>query len=85
MNNEEIRKKEEIKSALEAMINGDFLQTSKHLLAVLCYRSERTAELPGTAADFIQRFPAREQKHRDRSRIRRQRGIGKVGVSGWER
>ena len=62
MNNEEIRKKEEIESALAAMIDGDFLETSKELLAVLDYRSERTANLPGTAEDFIQRFPARNRK-----------------------
>ena len=61
MNNEEIRKKEEIESALAAMSTGDFLENSKHLLAVLGYRSERTAELPGTAEDFIQRFPARNK------------------------
>ena len=61
MNNEEIRKKEEIESALEAMIDGDFLQTSKKLLAVLGYCSERTTTLPGTAEDFIQRFPARNR------------------------
>ena len=61
MNNEEIRKKEEIESALAAMIDDDLLETSKHLLAVLCYRSERTAELPGTADDFIRRFPARNR------------------------
>ena len=61
MNNEEIRKKEEIESALAAMIEGDFLETSKELLAVLDYRSERTAELPGTAEDFIQRFQARNR------------------------
>ena len=47
MNNEEIRKKEEIESALAAMIDGDFLETSKELLAVLDYRSERTAEPSG--------------------------------------
>ena len=58
MNNEEIRKKTEIESALAAMVDGDLLETSKELLAVLCYRSERTIELPGTAEDFIQRFPA---------------------------
>ena len=58
MNNEEIRKKEEIKSALAAIPTGDFLETSKELLAVLGYRSERTTKLPGTAEDFIQRFPA---------------------------
>ena len=61
MNNEEIRKKEAIESALAAMVDGDFLETSKELLAVLCYRSERTIELPGTAEDFIQRFPAPNQ------------------------
>ena len=61
MNNEEIRKKEAIESALAGMIDGDFLETSKKLLAVLCYRSERTIELPGTAEDFIQRFPAPNQ------------------------
>ena len=61
MTNEEIRKKEEIESALAAMIDGDFLETSKHLLAVLGYCSERTANLPGTAEDFIQRFQARNK------------------------
>ena len=61
MNNAEIRKKEEIESALATIIDGDFLQTAKDLLAVLGYRSERTAELPGTAEDFIQRFPARNR------------------------
>ncbi len=61
MNNEEIRKKEEIESALAAMIDNDFLETSKDLLAVLGYCSERTAELPGTAADFIRQFPARNR------------------------
>ena len=59
MNNEEIRKKGEIESALEAIVDGDFLETSKDLLAVLGYCSGRTANLPGTAEDFIQRFPAR--------------------------
>ena len=81
MNNEEIRKKEEIKSALAAMSAGDFLENSKHLLAVLGYCSERTAELPGTAEDFIQRFPAQEQKHRNGTGIPRQRGISKASVS----
>ena len=61
MNNEEVRKKTEIESALAGMIEGDFLEASKELLAVLCYRSERTVELPGTAEDFIQRFPARNE------------------------
>ncbi len=61
MNNEEIRKKQAIESALAAMIDGDFLEASKELLAVLGYRSERTVELPGKAADFIQRFPAQNK------------------------
>ena len=61
MNNEEIRKKEEIKSALAAMIDDDFLETSKDLLAALGYRSDRTANFPVTADDFIRRFPARNE------------------------
>ena len=61
MNNEEIRKKEEIESALAAMIDDDFLETSKDLLAVLGYHSDRTANFPVTADDFIRRFPARNK------------------------
>ena len=61
MNTEEIRKKEKIESALAALSTGDFLENTKHLLAVLGYCSERTVELPGTAGDFIQRFPARHK------------------------
>ena len=61
MNNEEISKKEEIESALAAMIDDDFLETSKELLAVLGYYSDRTANFPGTADDFIRRFPARNE------------------------
>ena len=53
MNTEEIRKKEEIESALAAIDTGDFLENAKHLLAVLGYCSERTLELPGTVDDFI--------------------------------
>ena len=49
MNNEEIRKKEEIESALAAMIDDDFLETSKELLAVLGYHSDRTANFPGNS------------------------------------
>ncbi len=61
MNNEEVRKKTEIKSALAGMVDDDFLEASKNLLAVLGYCSERTVELPGTTEDFIQRFPAQNQ------------------------
>ena len=75
MNTEEIRKKEKIESALAALSTGDFLENTKHLLAVLGYCSERTVELPGTAGDFIQRFPAQTQKHRNGTRIPQQRGI----------
>ena len=61
MNNEEIRKKQEIESALAAMIDDDFLETSRELLEVLGYCSARTANFPGTAEDFIRRFPARNE------------------------
>ena len=61
MNTEEIRKKEKIESALAAIATGDFLENTKHLLAVLGYCSERTLELPGTVDDFIQQFPARNR------------------------
>ena len=61
MNTEEIRKKKKIESALAALSTGDFLENAKHLLAVLGYCSERSVELPGTAQDFIQRFPARNK------------------------
>ena len=61
MNNEEIRKKEEIESALAAMADDDFLKTSKELLAILGYRSDRTANFPVTADHFIRRFPARNR------------------------
>jgi hypothetical protein len=61
MNTEEIRKKEKIESALAALSTGDFSENAKHLLAILGYCSERTVELPGTAGDFIQRFPARNK------------------------
>ncbi|RKU05627.1 hypothetical protein C6502_22115 [Candidatus Poribacteria bacterium] len=61
MNNEEIRKKEEIEFALSAMIDDDFLETSKDLLEVLGYCSDRTANFPVTADHFIWRFPARNE------------------------
>ena len=61
MNTEEIREKKKIESALAALSTGDFSENAKHLLAVLGYCSERTVELPGTAQDFIQRFPAQNK------------------------
>ena len=60
MNNEEIKKRE-IKFALAAMTDGDFLQTSKDLLKVLGYRSELTDKLPETVDDFIEELPARNR------------------------
>ena len=74
MNNEEIRKKEEIESALAAMIGDDFLETSEDLLAVLGYRSELTTELWETVEEFIERFPSEnentqtEQEFRDNAK-----------------
>ena len=57
MTDEKIEKRE-IESALAAIPAGDFLETSKDLLAVLGYRSQRTVKLSGAADDFIQSFPA---------------------------
>ena len=71
MTNEEIRKKEEIESALAAMVDGDFLETSEDLLAVLGYRSELTEKLWETVDEFIEKLQARnkntktEQEFRD--------------------
>ena len=74
MNNEEIRKKEEIESALAAMIEDDFLETSKDLLAVLCYRSDRTAELPGNSGSlYLAEFPSPEHENTDTEREFRDR------------
>ena len=71
MNNKEDKTKTEIKSAVAAIAGGDFLETSKNLLAVLGYHSQRTVTLPRAVEDFIQRFPAEnrntktEQEFRD--------------------
>ena len=61
MNNEEIRKKEEIEAALVAIANGDFIGASENLLAVLGYCSELTAELWETVDEFIETFPAQNE------------------------
>ena len=74
MNNEEIRKKEEIESVLSAMLDDDFLETSENLLAVLGYRSELTAKLWETVDEFIETFSAQnentktEQEFRDNAK-----------------
>ena len=56
MTAEQIKKKE-IESALAKIPASDFLETTKGLLAVLGYRSERTLNLSGNVDDFIQRLP----------------------------
>ena len=61
--------KEHIRSALAAIPTGDFPKVSKKLLATLGYRSERTLELSGSVADFIQEFPAPNPKYQDRTGI----------------
>ena len=60
MTDEQIKKKE-IESALAKIPTSDFLETTKGLLAVLGYRSERTLNLSGNVDDFIQRLRAPTQ------------------------
>ena len=60
MTDEQIKKKE-IESALAKIPASDFLKTTKDLLAVLGYRSQRTLNLSGNVDDFIQMLPARTQ------------------------
>ena len=50
--------KEQILSALAAIPDSDFLATTKDLLEVLGYRSERILKLSGDPEDFIQQFPS---------------------------
>ena len=69
MTDEQIKKRE-IESALAKIPGGDFLETAKHLLAVLGYCSERTVKLPGTADDFIQRFPAENKNTKTEQEFR---------------
>ena len=70
MNNEEIRKKKEIESTLAAIAGGDFLQTSKDLLAVLDYRSELTEKLWETVDEFIEELPARNKNTKTEQEFR---------------
>ena len=69
MTDEEIKKRE-IESALAAIPVGDFLETSKDLLAVLGYRSQRTMKLSGTAEGFIQTFPAENKNTKTEQEFR---------------
>ena len=83
MNNEEIRKKEEIESALAAMIGDDFLETSDDLLAVLGYRSELTTELWETVEEFIQEFPSENENTKTEQEFRKNaKSIGLVSQVG---
>ena len=50
--------REDIQVSLEAISYSDFLATTKDLLEVLGYQSDRTLELSGSVDSFIQKFPA---------------------------
>ncbi len=69
MTDQEI-KKSEIESALAKIPFGDFLETSKELLAVLGYRSQRTVKLSGTADDFIHSFPVENKNTKTEQEFR---------------
>ena len=71
MNNEEIRKKEEIESALAGMIDDDFLETSKNLLEVLDYHAPLTEELLETVDNFIHKFPAENENTKTEQEFRK--------------
>ncbi len=60
MTDEQIKKKE-IETALAQIPASDFLETTKDLLAVLGYRSQRTLNLSGNVDDFIHRLRAPTQ------------------------
>ncbi len=70
MTNEEIRKKEEIESALAAMIDGDFLETANNLLEVLDYHAPLTEELLETVDNFIQEYPAENENTKTEQEFR---------------
>ena len=57
MSSEEMKKRE-IKSALIAIADGDFIETSKNLLEVLDYHGPLIEEIPITVDNFIQEYPA---------------------------
>ena len=69
MTDEQIKKRE-IESALAKIPASDFLETAKHLLAVLGYRSQRTLNLSGNVDDFIQRFPAENENTKTEQEFR---------------
>ena len=69
MTDEQIKKRE-IESALAKIPASDFLETAKHLLAVLGYCSQRTLNLSGNVDDFIQRFPAENENTKTEQEFR---------------
>ena len=71
MTNEQIKKKE-IESALAKIPASDFLETSKDLLDVLGYRSQRTAKLWETVDEFIEALPARNTNTETEGEFRRE-------------
>ena len=77
MTNEEI-KKGEIKSALMAIADGDFLVTSKNLLEVLDYPGPIIEELPETVEDFIQEYPAENKDTKTEQKFRK--SVESVGL-----
>ena len=70
MTNEEIKKRE-IESALAAMIDDDFLETSKNLLEVLDYHAPLTEELLETVDNFIHKFPAENENTKTEQEFRK--------------
>ena len=53
--------REDIRSALTALSDSNFLVAVRNLLGTLGYHSQRTLELSGGADDFIRQFPAASQ------------------------
>ena len=83
MNNEEIRKKEEIEAALAAIADGDFIETSKNLLEVLDYHGPLIEEFPRTADNFIQKYPAENESTKTEREFRESvKSVGLVSQVG---
>ena len=82
MTNEEIKKRE-IKSALMAIADDDFLETSKKLLEVLNYHGPLIEELPETVEDFIQEYPAEKTDTKTEQEFRKSaKSVGLVSQVG---
>lgn len=82
MTSEEIKKRE-IKSALMAIADGDFIETSKNLLEVLKYPGPLIEEVPRTVDDFIQEYPAENRNTKTEQEFRNSaKSIGLVSQVG---